>query len=326
MARQAKPWFWEQKQCWYVTINKKRTRLSKDKQAAFEKFYALKASEKQNANSAYLVTIMDQLLTWTQKNRSAGTYRFYHEHAQNFVDYLKANRLTAIECQDLTVALCEDYLEECSPGRRNGAVQTIKRVYNWALKRNLIAHNPIRALEKPAVGRRNNYITNTTFATMLNHAHADFCDLLQFCWETGCRPQEAWRLTASHVEKQFQRCRLPRELTKRKKSDRTIYCTDTAWAIVLRRTKSGYIFKNTAGTGWNRDNVGCRMGYIAQFLDKRYAMYDIRHTWITNKVKTGLDVHLIAKLAGTSIAMIEKYYDHSVDDADFMLASLHKTA
>ena len=37
--------------------------------------------------------------------------------------------------QELTPDIFESYLEESSPGRRSGAVQMIKRVYNWANKR-----------------------------------------------------------------------------------------------------------------------------------------------------------------------------------------------
>ena len=61
------------------------------------------------------------------------------------------------------------------------------------------------------------------------------------------------------------------------------------------------------------------MEQLKKTVGKRYALYDLRHTWITNRVKNGMDVHMIAKLAGTSIAMIERYYDHSDEDAEFML-------
>ncbi len=67
------------------------------------------------------------------------------------------------------------------------------------------------------------------------------------------------------------------------------------------------------------ETLGARIG-------RRYALYDIRHTWITNRVKDGMDTHLIAKLAGTSVLMIEKYYDHSDQDAEFMLELVNRSS
>jgi hypothetical protein len=44
-----------------------------------------------------LVVVMDELLDWTQKNRRAGTYRFYHEHVQQIVNWLKERKLVELE-------------------------------------------------------------------------------------------------------------------------------------------------------------------------------------------------------------------------------------
>ncbi len=76
------------------------------------------------------------------------------------------------------------------------------------------------------------------------------------------------------------------------------------------------------GTQWNKDNIGKRMETLRNTVGKRYALYDLRHTRITKMVKAGMDTHMIAKLVGTSVLMIEKYYDHSDEDAKFMLNAM----
>jgi integrase len=324
MPRPSKPWFWKQKQIWCVTINGKRIRLAEDKDEAFRRFHAIKA-EQTKLHEDCLLVVMDELLDWTKKHRREGTYRFYVEHAKQLAGWLEDNRLVAIECDQLSIDRFEAYLEDLSPGRRAGAVQVIKRLYNWGMKRGRIHQNPIAALEKPASGRRKNYIEASVFKEMLSHSDENLADLLTFCWETGCRPQEAWRLRPSHVEPRYRRCVIPICETKRNKSDRKIYCNDVVWKLVLKlKENPHFLFTNSVGTQWNKNNIGTRMETLAAHVGKRYALYDIRHTWITNRVKDGLDVHSIAKLAGTSVLMIERYYDHSDQDAEFMLELVNR--
>lgn len=46
-------------------------------------------------------------------------------------------------------------------------------------------------------------------------------------------------------------------------------------------------------------------------LDKqkpKYTLYSFRHTYITNKLKQGVDLYLLATHCGTSVAMIQQYY------------------
>lgn len=45
--------------------------------------------------------------------------------------------------------------------------------------------------------------------------------------------------------------------------------------------------------------------------EKNYMLYSFRHTYITKKMSEGVDIALIAKQCGTSITVIEKYYDKS---------------
>ncbi|HHX8664936.1 TPA: hypothetical protein ACVO37_004666 [Vibrio alginolyticus] len=44
-------------------------------------------------------------------------------------------------------------------------------------------------------------------------------------------------------------------------------------------------------------------------IDSIYTLYSFRHTYITNKLFNRTDIYLLAKHCGTSIAMIEQYYD-----------------
>ena len=88
MGRQNKPWYRKDRIAWYATINGKMVKLGKDKEEAEQRFHELNAATPVLSEES-LVVIIDELLTWTEKNRREGTFRFYKEHAQQFSDYLK---------------------------------------------------------------------------------------------------------------------------------------------------------------------------------------------------------------------------------------------
>ena len=51
--------------------------------------------------------------------------------------------------------------------------------------------------------------------------------------------------------------------------------------------------------------------------------YTLRHSVITNLVRVRMPIMTVARLSGTSVAMIEKHYGHLVrEDAEDALATL----
>ena len=46
-----------------------------------------------------------------------------------------------------------------------------------------------------------------------------------------------------------------------------------------------------------------------RFSDRPYTLYSFRTTYIEDRIKEGLDIYLIARLAGNSVPVIQKYYD-----------------
>jgi len=46
-----------------------------------------------------------------------------------------------------------------------------------------------------------------------------------------------------------------------------------------------------------------------RFSDRPYTLYSYRTTYIEDRIKEGLDIYLIARLAGNSVPVIQRYYD-----------------
>jgi len=155
-----------------------------------------------------------------------------------------------------------------------------------------------------------------------------FKDLLNFCWETGCRPQEAFRLEARHVE--GERCVFPEKESKGKKKKRVIWLTPAAAKIVKRLVKSfptGRLFRNEDGNPWHRNNVACRFARLKPKLGRKYSLYHLRHSYCQRALKNGVDPITLAELMGhSSAAMIMKTYHHLGQDKGHMAAAARLAA
>ncbi|MBN8726427.1 MAG: hypothetical protein J0H15_01820 [Xanthomonadales bacterium] len=66
------------------------------------------------------------------------------------------------------------------------------------------------------------------------------------------------------------------------------------------------------GSAWDKDawKVPIKDAARAAELPAETSAYTLRHSVITDLVTDGLDLFTVAKLAGTSVAMIEKHYGH----------------
>jgi integrase len=67
------------------------------------------------------------------------------------------------------------------------------------------------------------------------------------------------------------------------------------------------------------------MAKEAKQYAKRFRQYDLRHSFVTRKLRAGVDSHVVAALVGhKDTKMIDSVYSHVADDAQFMLAEARK--
>ena len=66
------------------------------------------------------------------------------------------------------------------------------------------------------------------------------------------------------------------------------------------------------GKRWNKDawKKPFKAAVVAAGLPEKTVMYTLRHCAITELIAGGMDSHLVAKIAGTSTAMIDANYGH----------------
>jgi len=149
--------------------------------------------------------------------------------------------------------------------------------------------------------------------------YAGFEDMLRVYWHTGARTGELAACTVSDFVRSTRQVvlgRHKRAFTMKDAVARRITLNAEAFAILQRWCKGKRgdepIFTDPKGRGWQRGRLDNRFDMVRTRagVRKDITIYSFRHLWISEMLMAGVDVATVAKMAGTSIAMIEKVYGH----------------
>ena len=276
-----------------------------------------------------VAAILDDFLAWCLENRAKRTYDGYVAHCTSFCQLfgdMPIDNLTSAHVTEWTRAH-----PQWNNQTQRTAITCIMRGFNWAVSNRGLKYNPIRGMEKPAGNARKTIIRDEEFNELMSFIDDSdpFADLLYCSWDIGCRPHEIKTLEARHLDLENHRAVIPTEEGKKGIARAIYFPTDRAMEIVSRLAKehpTGPIFINTKGNPWTAYAVACRFGRLKEKVGKRFRQYDFRRTWITAKLKAGVDSHVVAKLSGhTTTAMIDKHYSQIADDPEYMLEQAKKT-
>lgn len=321
MARNPKPWWREDRQAWFVTINGDRHNLGPDEKEARRRFHELMARKDEpkpvkKIDGLTVAEVYDKYLSWCKQHREPLTYEGYRSYIQQLLDHLKQKALLpATELRPFHISEWVDsHGEEWGPTTRRNAMVQVQRPFNWAFKLGYIPENPIRHLEKPTAKRRDNHVTAEDFAEIVGHVKdLRFRDLLTFAWEAGCRPQEARLIEPRHVDLEGARVVFPPAEAKGRKRWRVIRMNGKALEIARRLLDPSKprLFLNTDGNPWKAQAIVCRFQRLEKKLGKRFALYDFRHGFAQKMLEAGNDHLTVAELMGHSNGqMISQVYSH----------------
>jgi integrase len=330
-----KPFFRPKKNRWYVQLDGKHVNLGPDKDAAFRRYYELMAERKQpvpvvaTPADPALVSVLDAFLDWCQRHREKRTYETYKERIQQFTSSLADTRMLARDLRPYHLQQWVDAHPDWNSGMKRGRLQSVQRALNWAVKQGILDKSPVGFMEKPPPGKRENVIDFATYQRMRDlTATQEFRDLIDVCWETGCRPQEIWRVEKRHLDVPRKRWVFPIQESKGKRKIRIVYLTDLALGICQRlalKHPSGSLFRNSDGVPWTRFAVSLVFGRMVKHLGKKYALVDFRHTFVQRSLKASVDPVTLSFLLGhADTSMLAKTYAHLDQDVAHLREALTK--
>jgi len=202
------------------------------------------------------------------------------------------------------------------PRRRNAFTrEEMRRIQEVSIKRIIAAKHPLRRRQR-----------------LLCHLR------MMWIYLTGCRPQEIAHITHGDLDDGIDvkgnasiRVKLKDEHLKHPTHKRTVVPLPgfidyfgASMVPYLVYENGDYIFASrphgkppgSSNKMFRRllkaaalDNGGVR-------IDPRNPLYSIRHTFITERLYEGMEIGQLARWCGTSVAMIERHYDHVRSDIE----------
>ncbi|MFT4063192.1 tyrosine-type recombinase/integrase [Paraburkholderia sp.] len=199
----------------------------------------------------------------------------------------------------------------------NRNLATLKAALNHALKNRLVLTDAgwKTVMKFEGVGRRReSALTADQVGALLAKLPDDLRPLMAALAYVPSRPGEVAALRVRDFD--------PRQGTlalEGKTGRRVVPLSTAAIAFFKTHTKSktagALLFAQAHGVAWNRHawKKPFRAAADAAGLSDDVVAYTIRHTAITNLIAAGVDSVLVARLAGTSVEMIQKHYEHADD-------------
>jgi len=210
----------------------------------------------------------------------------------------------------------EDLRRSKDSSNRNLA--SLKAALNLALKDRLVATDQGWKTITPFTGvgrRREHLLTATERTALLAACPDDLAGLVKGLLLIGARPGELAKATIADFDKRHG------TLVLSGKTGRRIATVSTAARTFFTEKAKGklptaYLLTDEFGQQWKKDNwkKPFKEAVRKAELPDNIVMYHLRHAAISEMILAGMQSSVVAMLAGTSTAMIDKHYGHLQHD------------
>jgi site-specific recombinase XerD len=228
------------------------------------------------------------------------------------------SKLTKQQCSAWRARVLEQSRTKSSFNRN---ITPLRAALNLAFEDGKVAtdqawRTQLKPLKGPGTsGRRTLYLDAQARRRLVENASEEARPLLQAMILQPVRPGDIPRARVQDLYLENRSLRLAG-----KNNERVIPLSDEALAhfraCAEDKLPSAWLVARRDGSQWKkeawRDEV--KQAAAVAKLPKATVATTLRHSVITELVKGGLDIFHVAKLAGTSVVMIEKHYGHLQDE------------
>jgi integrase len=210
------------------------------------------------------------------------------------------------------------------PGSKDGQNRNwaaLRAALNLAVTNRLV--DPGRAQEwrdvkqhKNAKRRRDIFLDLKQRRSLLEQCSGALRDLVEAAMLTGARPGELVHAKRSQFDARTNTMRFTG-----KTGTRDVPLAPAASALFTRLAKgklpAAPLLPGDDGKPWQHSgwDAGFRAAATAAKLPAGTVLYTLRHSWITEALRSGMSTLDVARLTGTSLQMIQQHYGHLVADS-----------
>ncbi len=204
------------------------------------------------------------------------------------------------------------------PASINRELEVMRRIFNLAMREDKVEKNPCwKVTRLPEKNARDRVLSGEELDKLLKDLPRHAADLVAVGYHTGMRAGEIFNLTWDRVDMKEGFFILESENTKTGEP-RHVYFNGPVREILERLGKVRHISHNHV-FAYEGEPLKSIKTTLATALKKTgikdFRFHDLRHTWVTNARKAGVDRTVIMKLTGhKTLSMFMRY--NSVDEAD----------
>ena len=195
-------------------------------------------------------------------------------------------------------------------------VQTVKRMYSWAVEQGLLDKNPIRNVKRvPKAPLQDRSLDDGRVEAFLQHAHlseplGDICEVLL---HTGMRIGELLTLKWSDIDSERGVARVFDHKTAQRgdQRPRTIPLNEHVLNILQHQAEvSEFIFTGEAGQPLTYNALKCRKDRLeSKYPDMpRVTFHQFRHTFATRLARAGVPERVAQGILGHASKLMTRYY------------------
>ncbi|MGV7243581.1 tyrosine-type recombinase/integrase [Caballeronia sp. M23-90] len=270
-------------------------------------------------------TVSDACRAYVEYQRLHKSERASRDAAARFRQLVYGAAIGPVLLSALTIVHIHTWISDQLAGKEGEALRrgkdsanrqlaTFKAALNFAYRTGMTNTDEAWRTVLPFRGvgrRREGYISATDRERLLSALAPDVRKLAIAALLTAARPGELSRVTAAHYDSTQGTLQLDG-----KTGHRTITLSSVARRFFdhLSKDKIGnaHLLTTRRGRPWIKETwiPEFTKGRNAAKLPATIVMYSLRHTAISDWISGGIDAFTVAKMAGTSTAIIDKHYGH----------------
>lgn len=278
------------------------------------------------------VTIKDACADYVEALKQAGRHATAKDAEGRFRRLVDSSPIGRIELGRLTSRVLKDWLNKQvatnsdeedvrrTKDSANRNLASLKAALALAHQNRLVdradAWSVVKPFPKVAARRQNAFLNQSERKALIDACPSDLADLCRAALLTGARPGELATLKVRDFNKSHGTLEL-RGKTGTRISTISSAAIEFFTGLGASKLPNAPLLATNFGQHWNKDSwkKPLKEAVIQAGLSDSVVLYSLRHTAISEMMMAGIDVFTVAKLTGTSVAMIEKNYGHLNKDA-----------
>lgn len=276
----------------------------------------------------YLSDLQKEVLKYVNDNLRTGTCLIYKSTFKNLLRIINDKPIKLITSNDIE-KFKSIRISEVAQTTVNIDLNTIKAIFNIAIRFNWIEKNPCKDIKKFSIPQKERLSFNDLEINLiLNNCNSQIKNIVSFALYTGMRLNEICNVQFKDINFQERIVSIFNKDNFNTKSGkhRQIPISDNLLLLLnelLKQKPNENVlsFYNPESYLFSRNGFKLSINFVSKAFKKilrkcnvseRYHFHCLRHTFITNLIKSGVNINYVKEIAGHSEIQTTMNYIHIV--------------